>query len=114
MSRRIWPFVALVPAYIIGKLVDEIGGFWNNSFIFIALITFFTLFRLYMQFYYKSWRVKDEWIFVPLYLLLIPSLWWWVKSASIIFILTYAILLSSWLIYVRSLVSNNAPNRETD
>lgn len=102
--------IAVGLAYLAAISIDGLGGFWEDSFLFIGTAIFLILFRLLIRIKNSSWTLSFEWMFVPIYLLLIPSLWWWVKSGSHAFVILFGICISSWLLYIHSLISE----RNTD
>ena len=114
MKIRFWSFISLIPAYIIAKSIDGIGGFWDNSFLFISLVIFFAFIKIRIRLSEKSWISEGEWIFIPIYLLIIPALWWWLKLSPIIFIFTFSVLFSSWLIYIQNMLSNKRSSGESN
>jgi hypothetical protein len=103
-GRLALPFAVAI-AYAVGYTVDSSSNLWKNSFLFVSLITFFVVYRLIIFYKSKTWKIKDEWVFFPLYLVIIPSLWLWIGRFDAAFILLYFFLHCTWIVYVQSLLS---------
>lgn len=98
--------IAVGVAYAAAISIERLGGIWEDSFLFISISIFLVLFRLLIRIRGRSWITSSEWIFVPIYLLLIPSLWWWVKEGIHAFAILFGVCLCSWLLYIQGLMSD--------
>jgi len=64
----------------IGKIVDAQGEPWSGSFLFIALLFMLVGNRLIIRFQSGEWKLNNEWLYFPLYVLLLVGLWLWVRA----------------------------------
>lgn len=107
---RIWPFITLAPAAMISLIIDDAGGIWRNSFPFLGLFFFLIFFRIYVRIKEGAWIIIDEWLFVPLYLALVATLWWWWREGGVFFALAFFGILSVWLFYIQGAISEKRSN----
>ena len=96
-------FIALLLVFsiAIGRLVEAQGFFWEDSFMFMALLLFVIGFRVSIRVSSGCWIGDSEWIYFPLYLLVLLGLYRWVQNWEVAFVIAAGFATFFWLDYLR-------------
>lgn len=91
----------------IGKVAETQGEFWEGSFLFLTLLLFLLGFRIVVRLKFGEWATENEWMYFPLYILLLAALWLWVRVWDAAFVFAGGFAIFIWLDYLRERLKAN-------
>jgi hypothetical protein len=94
-------FFLVATSVAIGKIVDAQGLYWSGSFLFITIIFMLIGNRLIIRIQSGEWKAPNEWLYFPLYLLILVGLWLWVRVWDVAFIVIGGFAFYFWLDHLR-------------
>lgn len=98
---RLYMAILLAVSVAIGKVVETQGDFWAGSFLFLTLAIFLLIFRVAIRLKSGEWVTASEWLYFPLYVLLLTGLWLWVRAWDAAFVVAGGFAIFLWLDYLR-------------
>lgn len=97
ISNFITTALLVAVSVAIGKILEAQGGFWSGSFLFFATAFMLIGSRILIRFKFGQWRLDNDWIYFPVVLFLLFSLWLWLRIWDAAFVLAGGFALYLWL-----------------
>lgn len=105
--------ILLAVSVAVGKVVEGQGAFWAGSFLFTTLALFLLGFRIAIRAKSGEWMTDSEWLYFPLYILLLVALWLWVRAWDAAFVIVGGLTIYLWLDYLRGQLELRDQNAHT-